>query len=56
VGTFNGFKLDVPLTDRIDYIFVSRQFTVLDYAALTDSMRGLYPSDHFPLLVNVVQQ
>ena len=56
VGTFNGFKLDAPLTDRIDYIFVSQQFTVLDYAVLTDSMRGLYPSDHFPVVVNVVQQ
>ncbi|RSK47662.1 endonuclease/exonuclease/phosphatase family protein [Hymenobacter rigui] len=56
VGTFNGFKLDAPLADRIDYIFVSRQFTVLDYAVLTDSMRGLYPSDHFPVVVNVVQQ
>lgn len=56
VGTFNGFKLDAPLTDRIDYIFVSRQFSVLDYAVLTDSIRGLYPSDHFPVLVNVVQR
>ena len=56
VGTFNGFKLDAPLADRIDYIFVSRQFSVLDYAVLTDSMRGLYPSDHFPVLVNVVQR
>ncbi|WP_426492909.1 endonuclease/exonuclease/phosphatase family protein [Hymenobacter sp. 102] len=56
VGTFNGFKLDAPLADRIDYIFVSQQFTVLDYAVLTDSMRGLYPSDHFPVVVNVVQQ
>lgn len=55
VGTFTGFKLDAPLQDRIDYIFVSKQFSVLDYAVLTDSMRGLYPSDHFPVLVNVVQ-
>ncbi|MDU0371054.1 endonuclease/exonuclease/phosphatase family protein [Hymenobacter endophyticus] len=55
VGTFTGFKIDAPLTDRIDYIFISQQFTVLDYAVLTDSMRGLYPSDHFPVTVNVVQ-
>lgn len=54
VGTFNGFKLDAPLQDRIDYVFVSKQFDVLDYAVLTDSLRGRYPSDHFPVLVNVV--
>jgi endonuclease/exonuclease/phosphatase family metal-dependent hydrolase len=54
VGTFNGFKLDAPLTDRIDYIFVSRGSTVLDYAVLTDSLRGHYPSDHFPVMAEVV--
>jgi endonuclease/exonuclease/phosphatase family metal-dependent hydrolase len=54
VGTFQGFKLDAPLQDCIDYVFVSKQFDVLNYAVLTDSMRGLYPSDHFPVMVNVV--
>jgi endonuclease/exonuclease/phosphatase family metal-dependent hydrolase len=54
VGTFNGFKLDAPLTDRIDYIFVSKGSTVLDYAALTDSWRGHYPSDHFPVVATVL--
>ncbi|TGE10352.1 endonuclease/exonuclease/phosphatase family protein [Hymenobacter fodinae] len=54
VGTFTGFKLDAPLQDRIDHIFVSKQFDVLNYAVLTDSIRGLYPSDHFPVLVTLV--
>ncbi|MBC6610711.1 endonuclease/exonuclease/phosphatase family protein [Hymenobacter sp. BT507] len=54
IGTFQGFKLDVPLQDRIDHIFVSKEYTVLDYAVLTDSMRGRYPSDHFPVMVDVV--
>jgi endonuclease/exonuclease/phosphatase family metal-dependent hydrolase len=54
VGTFNGFELTAPLRDRIDYIFVSRGSTVLDYSVLTDSMRGHYPSDHFPVVANVV--
>jgi endonuclease/exonuclease/phosphatase family metal-dependent hydrolase len=54
VGTFQGFKLDAPLADRIDYIFVSRGSTVLNYAVLTDSMRGHYPSDHFPVLAEVL--
>ena len=54
VGTFNDFKLDAPLTDRIDYIFVSQGSTVRSYAVLTDSLRGRYPSDHFPVLAEVV--
>ncbi|MVN76843.1 endonuclease [Hymenobacter sp. HMF4947] len=54
VGTFTGFKLDAPLLDRIDYIFVSKGSEVLDYAVLTDSVRGHYPSDHFPVLATIV--
>jgi endonuclease/exonuclease/phosphatase family metal-dependent hydrolase len=54
VGTFNGFKLDAPLADRIDYVFVSAGCQVLTYAVLTDSMRGHYPSDHFPVMTEVV--
>ncbi|XLZ68311.1 endonuclease/exonuclease/phosphatase family protein [Massilia sp. SR12] len=51
VGTFNAFKIDSPLTDRIDYIFVSPQVKVLSYATLTDSRHGRFPSDHLPVLV-----
>jgi endonuclease/exonuclease/phosphatase family metal-dependent hydrolase len=51
VGTFNGFKIDSPLTERIDYIFVSPQVTVLSYATLTDSLHGRFPSDHLPVLI-----
>jgi len=54
VGTFQGFKLDAPLQDRIDYIFVSKGIEVLDYAALTDTLHGHYPSDHLPVVATVV--
>lgn len=54
VGTFNGFQLDAPLLDRIDYIFVSRGCAVLTYGVLTDSLRGRYPSDHFPVVTTVL--
>ena len=54
VGTFNDFDLTAPMRDRIDYIFVSSGSTVLNYAVLTDSLRGHYPSDHFPVTANVV--
>ena len=54
VGTFQGFKADAPLQDRIDYIFVSPSVEVLDYAALTDTLHGRYPSDHLPVVATVV--
>lgn len=53
VGTFNGFRLDAPLTDRIDYVFVSPNVKVLRYAVLTDSVDHRYPSDHFPVVARV---
>jgi endonuclease/exonuclease/phosphatase family metal-dependent hydrolase len=51
VGTFNAFRIDSPLEERIDYIFVSPQVKVLRYATLTDSRHGRFPSDHLPVVV-----
>lgn len=56
VGTFQGFDLAAPLADRIDYLFVSANTQVLTYGVLTDSLRGRYPSDHFPVVADVVVQ
>lgn len=53
VGTYNGFRLDAPMRDRIDYIYVDRHFEVLKYAALGDSLRGRYPSDHHPVVARI---
>ena len=53
VGTFNGFRFDAPLKDRIDYIFVSKHFTVSKYAALSDTLEQRYPSDHLPVVADV---
>lgn len=53
VGTFNGFRFGEPVTNRIDYIFVSPNIKVLRYAALTDSLDRRYPSDHFPVIARV---
>lgn len=47
-------KFDAPMRDRIDYIFVRKQATVLDYAVLTDSQNQHYPSDHQPVASRVV--
>ncbi len=53
VGTYNDFRLDTALTNRIDYIFVSRGMKVLRYAVLTDSLDRRYPSDHFPVVARI---
>lgn len=52
-GTFNGFKFDAPAQDRIDYVFLGPGWRVLGLAVLTDSLRGRYPSDHFPVRVRL---
>lgn len=54
VGTFNGFKFDAPLQDRIDYIFVSKAFAVKKYGVLTDALNQRYPSDHLPVVATVI--
>jgi endonuclease/exonuclease/phosphatase family metal-dependent hydrolase len=53
VGTFNNFKLDAPLIDRIDYVWLGPRWRVLDYAALTDSADARFPSDHLPVVVRL---
>ena len=51
-GTFNGFKFDSPLKDRIDYVFVNNLVEVKQYGVLSDSKDQRYPSDHLPVFVN----
>lgn len=54
IGTFNAFRIDAPLKDRIDYIFLSDHFRVEKYGALTDFLDGRFPSDHLPIVARVV--
>lgn len=53
VGTTNAFRFTAPMKNRIDYVFVSRQFEVLKYAVLTDAKNQRYPSDHLPVVADV---
>lgn len=54
VGT-NAPRFTYPANEsRIDYIFVSKHFDVLKYAALTDAYKQWYPSDHLPVVADVV--
>jgi endonuclease/exonuclease/phosphatase family metal-dependent hydrolase len=54
-GTFNNFNHNEPVTKLIDYIFVSKntKLTVAKYAILSDSKDLKYPSDHFPVYVEI---
>lgn len=53
-GTFNGFKFDSPLKDRIDYIFINKGFKVQKYGVLTDSKDQRYFSDHMPVFAKLL--
>lgn len=55
-GTFNGFKFNATLLERIDYVFVNEGFKVKKYGVLTDSKDQKYFSDHLPVFVNLLFQ
>ncbi len=55
-GTFNGFKFNESVKTLIDYIFISKdsRFIVKKHAVLSDSNDLKYPSDHFPVYVELI--
>jgi len=53
-GTFNR-RFGNPISEgRIDYIFVSNEIQVLRYASVTDNNGRYYPSDHLPVITDIV--
>jgi len=52
-GTFNGFHFEKPVTRKIDFVFASRNIKVLKSGILSDSKDCKYPSDHFPIYVEL---
>lgn len=53
VGTFTAFKINEIPKDRIDYIFV-KGLQVKSHRHINDRRENLlYPSDHFPVLVDL---
>ncbi|MDR2232554.1 MAG: endonuclease/exonuclease/phosphatase family protein [Tannerella sp.] len=53
-GTFNRRFANPVGAGRIDYIFVSDGFDVLRYASLTDNNGQFYPSDHIPVMAEII--
>jgi endonuclease/exonuclease/phosphatase family metal-dependent hydrolase len=52
-GTFTGFEWDRMPNGIIDHIFVQGKLEVLRHGILTDNYGKKYPSDHFPVLVEL---
>jgi len=53
-GTFNAFRFDMPVKQRLDYIFVSKgKSEVKTYRVIADANQGRYPSDHCPVFATV---
>ena len=53
-GTFNRRFANPVGEARIDYIFVCNDVQVLKYASITDNNGKNYPSDHLPVIVDIV--
>lgn len=51
--TFNGFGADLQRDNKIDYVFVSPGLEVLSHQIITDRYQQRYPSDHYPIVVNL---
>jgi len=52
-GSFNAFRTDAVGKDVIDHIFVTSHFKTGAWAILTDTYNGKFPSDHFPVVVDI---
>jgi endonuclease/exonuclease/phosphatase family metal-dependent hydrolase len=53
-SSFNGFTKPSSTTGIIDHIFTTPHFQVTRWGLLTDTYQGKYPSDHFPVVADVV--
>jgi endonuclease/exonuclease/phosphatase family metal-dependent hydrolase len=52
-GTFTAFEWDRMPAGIIDHIFVQGKIEVLRHGILTDNYGKKYPSDHFPVMVEL---
>lgn len=52
-ASFNDFGNQVTRKDIIDHVFITNDFNVSKWGILTDTYHGKYPSDHFPILVEL---
>jgi len=53
-GTMHGFAVTEEPGRRIDYVLTTSRFVVTRQGHLTDSDGGYYPSDHIPVLADLI--
>ncbi len=53
-GTWTGFEVAGTPGEKIDHIFVKGGITVLQHGVLSDSFDSRFPSDHMPVIVEIV--
>lgn len=53
-GSYNGFDTTKPAEDLIDHIFISQDIKVDRYAMLVETRDNRYPSDHFPVVLELI--
>ena len=51
---FNGFDINSETQYPIDYIFVTTNIQVNSYQVVKQKFENRYPSDHFPVFVEVI--
>jgi endonuclease/exonuclease/phosphatase family metal-dependent hydrolase len=52
-GTFTGFQPSERDDEPIDYIFIKNKVKVLQHATLSQTWKGRFSSDHFPVFARV---
>lgn len=53
-GSYNGFGRRTESKRIIDHVFVSKHFEAAKWGILTDTFHGRFPSDHFPVVVDLI--
>ena len=53
-GTWSGFEVAGTPGEKVDHIFVKNGVRVLQHGVLSDTFDGRFPSDHLPVLVEVI--
>jgi endonuclease/exonuclease/phosphatase family metal-dependent hydrolase len=54
IVTFNGFGKTMTIGNTIDYIFVNDRVKVISHGIITDFIDEKYPSDHYPVLAEII--
>jgi endonuclease/exonuclease/phosphatase family metal-dependent hydrolase len=52
--TFNGFGIEIQPDNKIDFIFVNNNVEVLKHLIDTTTYNGFYPSDHYPVISEII--